>query len=227
MTSPQVITIGRAINNTLVVNQPSVSKHHAKITFITDHVVLLEDTDSTFGTSVDGRRIQQTIIGPDSRVLLGLVEELDYRQILSLRLSNLTPPPPPSPAPPKRDPLDFREEFKALEKVQQIYQEAREAIQINNPKQQGRLRAGLALAPLAGLAFGPAGMIVGAVVGCVSQVLAAEFLNPSQKMIALEKEYKRSYVCPNPDCKRPLGNTPYIDLKTRKQCPSCKAKWSD
>lgn len=227
MTSPQVITIGRATDNTLVVNQPSVSKHHAKVTFVTDHVVLLEDTDSTFGTTVDGRRIQKTIIGPDSRVLLGQTEELDYRRILALRTPQMPPPPPMPSPPPKKDPLDFREEFKGLEKVQELYLETREVIQLNNPRQQGRLRAGLALMPIAGLAFGPAGLIAGAAIGFVSQILAAEFLNPQQKLVALEKEYKRNYVCPNPVCNRPLGNTPYIDLKTRKQCPTCKAKWSD
>ncbi len=226
MSLAQVYTIGRAIDNSLVINQPSVSKYHAVVTFITDHVVLLEDKNSTFGTTVDGRRIQQTIIGPDNLVVLGQVEPLDYRKILALRVSRTPPPPPPPPAP-KRDPLDFREEFKQLAKVQELYQEAREAIQINNPRQQGRIRAALALMPLAGLAFGPIGLVTGAAVACISQILTAEFLNPSQKLIALEKEYKRSYVCPNPACKRPLGNAPYVDLASRKQCPTCKAKWAD
>lgn len=212
MTSPQVITIGRATDNTLVVNQPSVSKHHAKVTFVTDHIVLLEDTDSTFGTSVDGRRIQQTIIGPYSRVLLGNAEELDYQRILALRASQQTPPPDPPPVP-KRDPLDFREEFEKLKTVQELYMEARKSIQTKAPMKQTYIRAGFSLIPIFGAAIG--------------QIVAAHFINIPQKIAALEEEFKRNYVCPNPACNRPLGSVPYIDLKTRKQCPTCKAKWSD
>ena len=230
MSSPQIISIGRAADNSLVIDKPSVSKHHAVVTFITDHVVLLEDKNSTFGTTVDGRRIQQTIIGPESVVILGQVEPLDYRQVLVLRtgsvVSRPTSPAKSAPASP-RDSLDFRAAFAELEKVQELYIATRESIQINNPRQQARLRAAFGLVPLVGLFMGPIGIAAGVLGSAVSQILAAEFLNPSQKLIALEKEYKRTYVCPNPACQKSLGNTPFLDLAARKQCPSCKAGWSD
>ncbi len=211
MSSPQVYTIGRAADNSLVVNQPSVSKHHAAVTFITDHIVLLEDKNSTFGTIVDGRRIHQTIIGPDNQVVLGQVELLDYRAILALRVAQASPPPPPPP--PKRDPLDFREEFKQLAKVQELYQEARKSIQTKDPLKQTYIRAAFSIVPLFGAAIG--------------QIAAAHFINIPQKLAALDEEFKRTYVCPNPGCKKPFGTTPFTDLAARKQCPGCKAKWSD
>ncbi len=230
MSSPQIISIGRAFDNSLVIDKPSVSKYHAVVTFITDHVVLLEDTNSTFGTTVDGRRIQQTIIGPESAVVLGQVEPLDYRQVLTLRTGSAAfrPAAAAKPAPaPGRDPLDFRDAFAELEKIQELYLATRESIQINNPRQQARLRAAFGLVPLVGLFLGPIGIAVGVLGSAVSQILAAEFLNPSQKLIALEKEYKRTYVCPNPACQKSLGNVPFLDLAARKQCPSCRARWSD
>lgn len=230
MSSPQIISIGRASDNSLVIDKPSVSKYHAVVTFITDHVVLLEDKNSTFGTAVDGRRIQQTVIGPESAVILGQVESLDYRQVLALRTGSPVPRPasiPHSTPASSRDPLDFRGPFAELEKVQELYLATRESIQINNPRQQARLRAAFGLVPLVGLFLGPIGIAAGVLGSAVSQILAAEFLNPSQKLIALEKEYKRTYVCPNPVCQKSLGNVPFLDLAARKQCPSCKARWSD
>lgn len=238
MSSPQILSIGRAADNSLVIDKPSVSKYHAVVTFITDHVVLLEDKNSTFGTTVDGRRIQQTIIGPESAVVLGQVEPLDYGRVLALRTGSTAPRPESSANPtpgestpgksmPGRDPLDFRASFAELEKVQELYLATRESIQINNPRQQARLRAAFAVVPLVGLFLGPVGIAAGVLGSAVSQILAAEFLNPSQKLIALEKEYKRNYVCPNPACQKSLGTVPFLDLAARKQCPACKARWAD
>lgn len=232
MTPLQIYTIGRAPDNSLVTDPKhgSVSKYHAAITFVTDHIVLLQDKGSTYGTIVDGRKVEQTIIGPDNNIILGQTYQLDYPRILALRnLRNTSIKITKQALQPdsKIDPLDFKQEFKQLSKIQEVYLEAREVIQLNSPRQQGRLRAALALIPVAGMALGPFGILAGAGISAVSQILAAEFLNPSQKLIALDKEFKRNYVCPNPECNRPLGNTPYIDLLTRKQCPTCKAKWAD
>lgn len=218
MYSPQVITIGRAADNSLVINKPSVSKHHAVVTFITDNVVLLEDNNSTFGTNVNGRRIQQTVIGPDSEVMLGQVEPLDVKRILALRTAPADAP-PPSPVPPskpsygKRDPLDFRMEFGRLEKMQELYVEARKAIQTKDPLKQTYIRAAFSIVPFFGAAIG--------------QIAAAHFINIPQKLVALDEEFKRAYVCPNPACRKPFGTIPYAELAARKQCPACKAKWTD
>ncbi|WP_288427476.1 FHA domain-containing protein [uncultured Spirosoma sp.] len=213
MSSPQVITIGRATDNSLVVNKPSVSGHHAVVTFITDHIVLLEDKNSTFGTNVNGRRIQQTVIGPDSQVILGQVEPLDFRQILALRAGQAPSPPPVSAPVPKDDSLDFRAEFAELEKLQELYLTARKSIQTKDPLRQTYIRAAFSLVPLFGAAIG--------------QIAAAHFINIPQKMAALDEEYKRAYVCPNPKCRKSFGNTPFADLAARRQCPGCKAKWAD
>ena len=39
----QALTIGRTGTNDIVIANPEVSRTHARITFITDHVLLLED----------------------------------------------------------------------------------------------------------------------------------------------------------------------------------------
>ena len=39
------------------------------------------------------------------------------------------------------------------------------------------------------------------------------------------KEFQRRYVCPNPECRHFLGNTPYEILIQDKSCRYCKCKW--
>ena len=44
------------------------------------------------------------------------------------------------------------------------------------------------------------------------------------KIKELDDQFHKDYVCPNPDCRRFLGNVPYDDLvKQTKSCFVCKA----
>ncbi|MCX6216968.1 FHA domain-containing protein [Spirosoma sp.] len=231
----QALTIGRTGTNDIVIANPEVSRTHARITFITDHVLLLEDMDSAFGTMVNGQRIARKIIDLNDAVVLANKEPLDLRLVLARRLAHTTPPPPPQATPPpppptKLDPLDFKAEFKKLERMQQVYSEAREAIQINSPRHQSWLRATFALAPLLGIVTFGAGTVAALTLGvfgaAIGQIVASQAINPTEKLLALDKEFKQNYTCPNPACNRFLGNTPYTDLVFQKQCPRCKAKWA-
>ena len=236
-TMTTILTIGRAGENQIVLDKHGISRKHARLTFITDNSVLLEDLDSTYGTVVDGRRIDRTIIGPDSRIVLGQVASLDWQQIQHLRKPPepvFTPrfmadtpvprsnqagsvPPAPASAPvvpkPKTDPLDFREEFIELARIHEMYMNTREAIQTKDPIKQAWVRSACGLIPILGVPVG--------------QLLAAHFINIPEKLLTLDKEFKRTYVCPNPDCGEFLGNVPFNDLIKRKQCRTCKAKWTD
>ncbi len=233
-TMTTILTIGRSGENQIVLDKHGISRKHARLTFITDNTVLLEDLNSTYGTVVDGRRIDRTIIGPDSKIVLGQVAPLDWQQILTLR----QPPAPvfiprfmadthvprinqseivsPAPVPkpkPKTDPLDFRDEFTELARVHEMYMNTREVIQTKDPIKQAWVRSACGLVPILG--------------NPVGQLLAAHFINIPEKLLTLDKEFKRTYVCPNPDCGEFLGNLPYNDLLKRKQCRTCKAKWTD
>ena len=68
-----VITIGRMLDNDLVIDDPRVSRHHAQLRAVDGHFVLL-DTNSTGGIFVNGRRVTQTILYPnDSISLAGVI----------------------------------------------------------------------------------------------------------------------------------------------------------
>lgn len=46
-------------------------------------------------------------------------------------------------------------------------------------------------------------------------------------MDALDKKFRRNYVCPNPDCKQFMGYQPYEELRRKTTCPCCRSKLTD
>jgi pSer/pThr/pTyr-binding forkhead associated (FHA) protein len=68
-------TLGRLAHNTLQVDEPSVSGHHADI-FLKAGRYHLHDAGSTNGTFVNGRQITDTVLRDGDEVRFGSVEAL-------------------------------------------------------------------------------------------------------------------------------------------------------
>jgi len=68
-----IVTIGRAPDNLLVINESSVSSHHAKID-AGNSGVYLTDLFSSNGTCVNGEKIMTLKLSDGDRVRLGQVE---------------------------------------------------------------------------------------------------------------------------------------------------------
>src|SRR5919109_5177568 len=66
----ETITIGRGPDNTIVVNDPSISTHHAQL-LVEGVTYRLKDLDSTNGTHVNGRRVTEMVFQFDDRIRLG------------------------------------------------------------------------------------------------------------------------------------------------------------
>ena len=64
-----VFSIGRSHDNTLVLDDPRVSRHHAEIRVIRDHFVLF-DLNSSGGTYVNGLRTGQGLLYPGDLISL-------------------------------------------------------------------------------------------------------------------------------------------------------------
>ena len=67
------ITIGRGPDNTIVVNDPSISTHHAQLLLEGD-AYRLKDLDSTNGTRVNGKPVTETVLHFDDRIRFGVAE---------------------------------------------------------------------------------------------------------------------------------------------------------
>ncbi len=53
-----ITSIGRSHDNTIVIDDPRISRHHLEIRFINDHFVMF-DLQSTGGTFINGKRVNQ------------------------------------------------------------------------------------------------------------------------------------------------------------------------
>jgi predicted component of type VI protein secretion system len=68
-----VITIGRGPDNTIVINDPSVSTHHAEL-HRAGETYRLKDLNSTNGTQVNGIQAAETGLRFDDRIRFGAAE---------------------------------------------------------------------------------------------------------------------------------------------------------
>jgi len=65
-----LISIGRGLDNDLVIDDPRVSRHHAQITFRHSHY-LLRDQRSTNGTFVNDQPVETVVLASGDRVSIG------------------------------------------------------------------------------------------------------------------------------------------------------------
>ena len=68
-----VVSIGRRLENDLVIDDPRVSRNHAQLRAVDGHFVLV-DLGSTGGTFVNGNRVSETIMYPNDTISLGGVK---------------------------------------------------------------------------------------------------------------------------------------------------------
>jgi pSer/pThr/pTyr-binding forkhead associated (FHA) protein len=71
----EAITIGRGPDNTIMVNEPSISTHHAQLLLQGD-TYRLKDLDSTNGTRVNGKPVTEAVLRFDDRIRFGAVDAL-------------------------------------------------------------------------------------------------------------------------------------------------------
>ncbi|TWT40050.1 FHA domain protein [Thalassoglobus neptunius] len=92
-----VITIGRAADNTVVIDQSNVSSHHARITINGDQI-LLDDLGSTNGTSVGSleNKVSRKEIGLDETVYFGS-SPFPVRELLAKASDTTVSQPDPEP----------------------------------------------------------------------------------------------------------------------------------
>jgi pSer/pThr/pTyr-binding forkhead associated (FHA) protein len=71
--SEDLITIGRAPDNMIVVDDPSVSNRHAQLE-LAGETYRIRDLDSTNGTRVNGIPVTETVLRFDDRIRFGRIE---------------------------------------------------------------------------------------------------------------------------------------------------------
>jgi len=67
------VTIGRAPDNAIVLEEPSVSSHHVELR-LTGETCILKDLGSTNGTRVNGNPVMETALRSNDRIRFGAME---------------------------------------------------------------------------------------------------------------------------------------------------------
>jgi pSer/pThr/pTyr-binding forkhead associated (FHA) protein len=64
-----VVSIGRRLDNTLVIDDPRVSRNHAQLRSVAGRYVVF-DLNSTGGTFINGKRVNQSVLYPGDVISL-------------------------------------------------------------------------------------------------------------------------------------------------------------
>jgi hypothetical protein len=202
------------------VNDPHVSRYHARLSREADGCLLLEDVDSANGTYVNGSQIVKKRIAPTDMVTLGRSFTLNIAE--ALRSQN-----------------DYSAEFAALKGIYDRYIEQKIRIQSSNQFKTRLFQAlPFALPGVIGVAFGFMGKGSPTILGisllvAICAPAAGIYMGAKQsakipgQLQELANQFKIDYVCPK--CGTFLGEIPWESLINKKQCPvsSCKARWVD
>lgn len=213
-----MITIGKANDNEYVVNDPSVSRHHAQLTYEEEGHWILEDLGSTNGTFVNGIQIARKQVTSKDVIKLGDSYVLNLAEVL--KANN-----------------DYSEEFAALKQVYDNYIQAKIKIQSSNHFKTRLLQSlPFALPGIIGVLIGFSGkgspalfaisLFITICAPTVGIYWGAKQSAKIPKLLQdLTNQFKIDYVCPK--CGTFLGEIPWESLRNRKHCPvsSCKAKW--
>ncbi|GHB73535.1 FHA domain-containing protein [Persicitalea jodogahamensis] len=224
----QTITLGRDKTNTVVLDYPKISRSHARLLVCSPTSFILEDNGSKHGTFFADTETSKVQI---ARKLVDLEDEIWLAEY-QFKLKELLPDAGNSPAEkilPKKDPLDFTEEFALLQKVYDEYPLLRK--NCRNREKMIRLWSvvggsviGITTVATAGT-FGFLAMLSSAGMSILIPTLSSHLLSTDEKLELLEKEYRQRYRCPNPVCREPFGNREYEMLERQKKCQRCQAVW--
>lgn len=219
-----IITIGRDKDNEIVLNYPTVSRQHAKLTLCSLNSFIIEDCNSKHGIFIEDS------LGKQVRVTRKLVDINDkvwfagHVFLVKDLLKKITAEEKQSP---KIDPFNFTIEFAELQKVYEDYPILRKScrdrdkmIRVWSIIAASTVGIGSVITGLGALA-----MLSSAGLSMLVPTLASNFLSTEEKLELIDKEYRGKYRCPNPDCRDPFGNKEFELLAKQKKCTKCKAIW--
>ena len=212
------ITIGRAEDNTFVINDPEVSRYHAVLTRDEANELVLQDLLTTNGTFINDNQI---VI---KKVLLS--DKITFGTNYTINVSDLL-----------HGFNDYSEDFVMLKNVYDTF--IKEKIRIQSKNQfKTRIFQTLPFAVIGvfGILMGVLGhgnkalFVISFVLAICAPTLGI-YLGARQaaKIPALlqnlANNFKIDYVCPK--CGTFLGEIPWESLHNKKHCPvsSCKANW--
>lgn len=203
---------------------PAQGVAHCKIEIDTDGAMRLTNLKAQNVTFADGIEVVSKRITAQTAVTLGSGRyPLDLSAVLAVAEKTLTAM--QAKMPPK--PLSIAH----LEGVWHDYQSTLDDIQ-RRQQQRARRRmlpmmigsAASIIAPLLALATTQSLFVTVPIAVVSFSILLKNYLDKDtsiEERRAASDRFMDAYVCPNPDCRHFMGNTPYKVLRQNKKCPYC------
>ncbi len=203
--------------------RPAQGTAHAKMTVDQSGFMTLVNMNPQNVTYVNGNQIQSKRVTVADVAALGKDQFVISLSEVVHAASGLLP----EPAPPKA-----KFDISHLEGVWTDFQEEKIKIQ-EKQKNINLVRSGCGLFTLCAMPcihwFGPVGYVLTGigVLGNLYSFIGLKNDNTTEKMEKLNEKFQDRYVCPNPDCKKFLGNISYKLLKKQysMHCPYCKSEY--
>lgn len=214
------LTIGREASNDIVVNQSIISRIHAKVTYIDEEKIQIEDLGSANHTFVNGEKIKNKIISPSDRVTLGSYP-LDTKSIFK-SLNKIV----------NEHKTDFRSEFAQLKIKHDDFERQVDRLQKGTQSKPMYIRAGFTVAAMVISFFllndtklqYPVMMGAGLIGGILS-VSSKGNSKMKDEIDDLSVKLQREYKCPK--CSMSLMGKRWNYWAGLGSCPQCHARWMD
>lgn len=179
-------------------------------------------------TYVDGLEVEAKVIKENSHVQLGYERyNMDLPQIVAGMKKFLPAAPPPPPETYSIYPL------KAIWKD---YDTTRMELQLNEQKKNnlrslGGILGGVGMLFLVIPGLGAMRYVATGLSVLIGIIFFVRGLNTSSsltvKLHDLDEDFRKRYVCPNPQCRHFLGQVPYDVLRQNKGCSYCKCQYKE
>ncbi|GAB3727050.1 FHA domain-containing protein [Spirosoma lituiforme] len=230
-------TIGRSIDNQLVLSQGKVSGYHARLIQCTPTSFVLEDLSSKNGSFVNDVRITRKVVDKQDKLRFADTVLTIDEMLASLKSepSKSKPQAAPvvtkPPAQPEASALDYTRAFADLQQVYAQYPKLKKDCR----NREKMIRTGsVILSSVVGissvLSTGGAALpllhiMSGAGLSMLVPTLCSTLLSTEEKLEVIDKEYREKYRCPNPACRDPFGPREWELLAQQKSCRRCQAIW--
>lgn len=192
----KTITIGRAPDNLIIINNTALSEHHAKIEVYDNDEIFISELDYVGLIWVNGINVKRKLVSKDCDINI-CGTHIDLRKVIKPSIVDISE---------QRVPKEIEEKFMELKKIYDEYIENRKK-HIKTQTFSSLITIPIFLIPFVG--FG------------VAQAARSLISNPMRLQI-IEEEFRLKYKCVYIECSMLWGNTPWENINMRKTCPYCK-----
>lgn len=220
------IKVGNQSNpeNHIKLTDPSVSKEHAEIELINGSSMIVKDTNSTYGSFVNGRRIISKLVEENDIITFGHTPFSGNELLLECQ-KVLT-----------GDKVHWEKEFNMLANDFERYKSKKKQLKSRHNIKMGITR--VAVFALFFLSFSFIFQYVGVdptfrtvvIIGAsmAAALVAGVFVSQEKLKENLQKvdeEFEDILTCPNPQCRFKLRSRSFRYWRKKRKCPKCLSIW--